>query len=157
VEQADLRGARLQFYRDETGRQNWSNGQSNAASHGPLLRVLRVAGSRLHYVDEKRDRSLDVAVTSDAQSLRLDGTGLVMSHPVTVTARGAALVDGQAKGPWPYQLAIEGPAIGFALSGTMPKPLDLAHLEERRAAMRWTSSCSTRSSRRACPAPSPSA
>jgi len=129
VEQADLHGARLQFYRDASGRRNWSNGQSNAASHGPLLRVLRVTGSRLRYRDEKRDRSLDVAVTSDAQSLRLDGSGLVMGHPVTVTARGAALVEGQAKGPWPYQLSIEGPAIGFAMKGTMPEPLDLAHLQ----------------------------
>ncbi|WP_241127572.1 AsmA family protein [Novosphingobium terrae] len=129
LERADLKGALLSFYRNAQGRRNWSNGQSNAGGHPALLRVLHITDSRLRYLDDKRDRSLDVAITSDRASLRVEGQGLVMGHPVQIKAQGAAIVEGQAHAAWPYQLTIESPAVGFAIKGTMPRPLDLAHLQ----------------------------
>lgn len=127
VEQADVRGADVQFYRTATGRKNWTDGQGGH-SRGDLLRMLHVADSRLRYLDEKRKRSLDVAVAADGQGLRVNGSGLIDGHGVRITGRGAPVIAGNEAKPWPYSLDIEGPAVGFAITGTMPAPLDLDHL-----------------------------
>lgn len=127
VEQADVHGASLQFYRTAQGRKNWTDGQGGS-DHAALLRMLHVEGSRLRYLDDKRGRSIDVAVVSDAGGLRLEGTGLIQGNPVRVTGQGAPIVAGR-EGQWPFTISIEGPAVGFALTGTMPRPLDTSHLE----------------------------
>lgn len=132
VEGARVRGANLQFYRTAQGRKNWggnAKGEDGPSKSGARLLMLRVADSRLRYLDLKRDRSMDVAVASDARGLTINGQGLILGNRVSITGHGAAVVDGQAKGEWPFSVAIEGPAVGFALDGTMPSPLDLAHLQ----------------------------
>jgi uncharacterized protein involved in outer membrane biogenesis len=129
VERADVSGADLVFYRNAQGRKSWSESQGNSAGHAALLHLLRVSGMRLRYLDDKRRRSLDVEVTSDGAGLRLKGNGLVMGHRVTVTGQGAPVVEGRASVPWTYALALEGPDVGFALTGTMPSPLDTDHLQ----------------------------
>lgn len=132
VERAEMRGANLQFYRTAQGRKNWRQDESGEGSgSGGHLLMLRVADSRLRYLDRKRDRSLDVAVVSDGAGLRIDGGGLILGHRVRITGRGAAIAEGRAAAPWPFSVAIEGPAVGFALEGTMPSPLDLGHLQGR--------------------------
>ncbi|NKI98430.1 AsmA family protein [Novosphingobium sp. SG707] len=132
VERVEMRGANLQFYRTAQGRKNWSQDESGERSgSGGHLLMLRVADSRLRYLDRKRDRSLDVAVVSDSTGLRIDGGGLILGHRVRITGRGAAIAEWRAAAPWPFSVAIEGPAVGFALEGTMPSPLDLGHLQGR--------------------------
>lgn len=132
VERAEMLGANLQFYRTAQGRKNWSQDESGERSgSGGHLLMLRVAESRLRYLDRKRDRSLDVAVVSDGAGLRIDGGGLILGHRVRITGRGAAIAEWRAAAPWPFSVAIEGPAVGFALEGTMPSPLDLGHLQGR--------------------------
>lgn len=132
VERAEILGANLQFYRTAQGRKNWSQDESGERSgSGGHLLMLRVAESRLRYLDRKRDRSLDVAVVSDGAGLRIDGGGLILGHRVRITGRGAAIAEWRAAAPWPFGVAIEGPAVGFALEGTMPSPLDLGHLQGR--------------------------
>lgn len=130
VERAEVRGADLQFYRTAQGRKNWGEGASGEGKgSGARLLMLRLADSRLRYLDRKRDRSLDVAVASDASGVRMEGDGLILGNRVRITGRGAAVVEGQAGARWPFRIAIEGPAVGFALDGAMPSPLDLGHLQ----------------------------
>lgn len=132
VERVEVRGANLQFYRTAQGRKNWSDDGSaerGGSGSGGRLLMLRVAESRLRYLDRKRDRSLDVAVASDASGLRIDGGGLILGNSVHITGRGAAIVDGRANAPWPFRVAIEGRAVGFALDGSMPSPLDVGHMQ----------------------------
>ncbi|MDE1916837.1 MAG: AsmA family protein [Sphingomonadales bacterium] len=125
VEQVDATGASLQLYRNRDGRRNWTNGRGHS-SGGPTLGQLRVANSHLRYVDEKRDRSFDLAVAADDTGLRLDGQGLIMGHGVTVQACGGAV--NARRGPWPFSLTLDGKAVGLAMTGTMAAPLDLDHL-----------------------------
>lgn len=128
VEEADATGANLQLYRDRDGRKNWSEGKGGH-SDADVLEMLRVANSRLHYLDDKRDRSLDVAVVSDSTGLRLDGQGLIMGHAVTIKGQGGTVTRDADHAPWPFVLDIKGDAVGFAMRGTMPAPLDLDHLQ----------------------------
>lgn len=130
----EVQGATLQLYRTAQGRKNWTREDRDDKGEGASdasLRMLRVANSRLRYLDEKRDRSLDVAVESDGHGLRVAGTGLVSGNPVRITAHGDPVVESRAPGPWPFSVGIEGPAVGFAIDGTMPRPLDIGHLEGR--------------------------
>mgnify|MGYP005988591131 FL=1 len=131
LERLDLAHARLSFYRAADGRESWSGERSRASDdkgQRPALRSLTVSDSRIAYRDDKRDRSVDAALTVDARGFRLSGTGDVRGHPVRVTASGAPIVGQKTGARWPFKAEIAGEAVGMTIDGTMDGPLDIGHL-----------------------------
>ena len=131
LERLEARRARLHFYRDAQGRENWSGERSKGSDRRggrPALHSLIVADSRIAYRDDKRGRSVDAALTVDPSGLRLSGSGDVRGHAVTVTATGGPILDSRPGQRWPFDAAISGDAVGFTLKGTMDGPLDIGHL-----------------------------
>ncbi len=124
----EIQGLRLALVRDAERRENWrkdgmrgdDNGSSTALDH----LVLRDA--RLTYRDAFRQRSFDLALSSDHEGFRVGGVGVVHGQPVSVTAHGPEIAaTGQ---PWPFRATIDGPALSMKASGTMDAPLDTHHL-----------------------------
>lgn len=131
LEALDMKGARLQLYRDAKGRENWSDNEKKKddGGSGPALRLLTVADSRIAYRDDKQRRTIDAALSVDRTGLRLSGTGDVRGHAVKVSATGAPIGEKKQGGRWPFTVAIQGDAVDFDLRGTMAGPLDIGHLE----------------------------
>ncbi|AHE52763.1 AsmA family protein [Sphingomonas sanxanigenens] len=130
VETLELSGARIDLYRAADGWSNWSGApdRRDGSASRSALRTLIVRDSRLRYHDDKQNRRFDAAVAVDGRGLRMSGTGAVHGHAVTVAARGAPILDHPDGKAWPFSAAIEGKAVGATLKGTMPAPLDVAHL-----------------------------
>ena len=77
LERLEARRARLHFYRDAQGRENWSGERSKGSDRRggrPALHSLIVADSRIAYRDDKRGRSVDAALTVDPSGLRLSAS-----------------------------------------------------------------------------------
>lgn len=132
LEALDMKGARVQLYRDAKGRENWSDNEKkkdDGSGSAPALRLLTVADSRIAYRDDKQRRSIDAALTVDRSGLRLSGTGDVRGHAVQVSATGAPIEEAKRGTRWPFTVSIAGDAVGFDLRGTMAGPLDIGHLE----------------------------
>ncbi|MET0249202.1 MAG: AsmA family protein [Sphingobium sp.] len=131
LEALDMKGARLQLYRDAKGRENWSDNEKKADDAGgsSALRLLTVADSRIAYRDDKQRRAIDAALMVDRSGLRLSGTGDVRGHAVRVQATGAPIDDRGQGARWPFAVSIAGDAVGLDLRGTMAGPLDIGHLE----------------------------
>lgn len=125
-------GLRIDFVRTADGRESWRRDARPAqhpAQHKdrrPGLTQFTIADGHLRYRDAKRNRTLDAALTVDANGLNLTGIGTVLGSPVSVRAHGAA-VTGDAR--WPFTVRIAGQALDMAIDGTMDRPLDAAHLD----------------------------
>lgn len=131
VETLDVKKVQVALYRARDGRESWSGeGSKRDDDRGqrPALQTLTIANSHVRYRDDKRDRSIDAALTVDAKGLRLSGTGLVRGYPVRVTAQGAPILGHKPGARWPFRADIAGDAVGMSLDGTMDGPLDIGHL-----------------------------
>lgn len=125
----ELDDAHLVLVRRYDGTESWTGNKSADDARGAsVLQQLRITNSTVTYRDAKQNRSFAATLEASAKDgIRLAGTGQIHGVPVRISARGAPIVDG-AKGPWPYSAAIVGEAVAFSIKGTMPAPLDVAHL-----------------------------
>ncbi|MGF7146653.1 hypothetical protein FHS96_000262 [Sphingomonas zeicaulis] len=129
LETLEVSGARLALYRGADGWSNWSGApERDGSASRPALRTLIVRDSRVRYHDDRQNRQFDAAVAVDGRGLRVSGNGAVHGHAVTVVASGAPILDHPDGKSWPFSAAIEGEAVGATLKGSMPAPLDVAHL-----------------------------
>ena len=123
-------GADLTLVRDAQRRESWRRPDDTRSAGGGTLSLhdLTVTNSRVTYRDAVQDRQFTLAFSADAANgVRLQGGGSVRGSPVTLAASGpdVAAHDGQ---PWPFRVAIEGPALHMAARGTMDHPLDTGHM-----------------------------
>ncbi|MGN6375046.1 MAG: AsmA family protein [Sphingomonas sp.] len=119
-------GLRLALVRDANGRKNWSSGAGGSAARGGLGR-LTLHDARISYRDLVQNKSFLIDATVDpAHGLVATGKGRVRGQPVTLSAKGAPIVDAGAR--WPFSATIAGDAVGMTMTGSMAHPLDTAHL-----------------------------
>lgn len=127
-----LKDTHLALVRRRDGLESWTGRKSSDNAGGAsALRVLRIANSTVTYRDARQDRSFTVALEASAKKgIAASGHGEIHGKPIRVKAVGAPIgADGEAS--WPYSATIEGDDVAFTISGTMPKPLDVAHLSGR--------------------------
>ncbi|NYD88601.1 AsmA family protein [Sphingomonas melonis] len=117
-------GMQLALVRAPDGRTNWSRpGGSRGGQSSNTLQGLTVRDSIVAYRDDKRQRAARVAFASDAQGLRINGSGTIRGTPVRVALTGASVAQPVAA-PWAFTAAIEGDALHMRARGTTDRPLD---------------------------------
>lgn len=128
LNQVSIDRARLWLVRAKDGRVSWRGSERRGGSGAGGLDALVVRDSRLVYRDEKQDRTLDLAVASDAGSgLRMQGSGDVRGTKVRVAIRAPAISD-ENKGKWPFDARIAGDGLDMHARGAMAAPLDADHM-----------------------------
>jgi hypothetical protein len=120
-------GAQVHLVRAKDGRENWRDERRTGKSGQSTLEGLTVRRSRLIYRDAKRERQVNLAVTSDTQGLRLSGPGVVRGAKVDVTLRAPA-VTGNRQGGWPFDARIAGDQLRMHAKGVMAAPLDTSRM-----------------------------
>jgi len=115
-------GMRLSLIRAADRRENWRRSGRSGGSTGMDFANLSVSCSRILYRDAKQDRQFDIAITAaPRQGLRVAGNGTLRGSAVKVLANGAPF--DRTGIAWPFQVAIDGPAIHLRTSGNMAAPL----------------------------------
>lgn len=128
INDVSIDGAQLRLVRAADGRENWrgSTGRDGEGAGG--LERLFVRNARLTYVDHKRDRAFDLAISTDpAAGLRVGGTGTIRSAPVTVTAQAPA-ISGEHESKWPFEVRLSGRNLSMHAKGEMAAPFDTQHM-----------------------------
>ena len=119
-----VEGLQLALVRAADGRTNWSRpGEPQRGGASTDLRDLTVRDSRISYRDAKRQRTADVAFTSDANGLHAAGSGTVRGTAVRIAVDGASVAQPVA-GPWPFTATITGTALSLHARGSTDRPLD---------------------------------
>ena len=120
----EVAGLQLALVRDRNGRTNWSRpGEPESGGSSNDLKGLIVRNSLIRYRDAKRERTADIAFTSDAQGLRATGKGSIRGTAVRIAVTGASVAQ-PTPGPWPFTAAIDGAALRMRARGSMDRPLD---------------------------------
>lgn len=116
------RGVRLFLVRAADGRKNWSkDNERQRRDDSVSMANINVEDAVIHYKDALQKRSLTLAVRVDPKSgLSAEGTGSVDGAPVRLRARGGPMT---ADRPWRFDAAIDGPALGIHVAGSMAGPL----------------------------------
>lgn len=115
-------GVHLDLLRTADGRANWKTGDAKDEGGGLDLSGLSEAKGQVRYRDEKQKRAFALSVRiAPGRGIVASGTGAVDGNPVKLSLTGAAPTGGRA---WPFDAAIEGPALAMRFKGTMAAPLD---------------------------------
>lgn len=117
-------GVRLTLVRAADGRVNWRRAGTDGGDGGGHTDFgsLSVKDAVIQYRDAVQRRAFTLNTESEPhKGLIASGRGTVDGAAVVVRAKGGALNPGR---PWPFQAAIEGPALTLRAQGTMATPLD---------------------------------
>lgn len=104
-------------------------GRGGGGGRAMSLSELTVRDLTVRYRDAVQDRSALVTLRSDANGVRVMGSGMVTGAPVQLEFKGPAVAAGAGK-PWPFNARIAGGiALDIAAAGRMDAPLDLQHMD----------------------------
>nr|WP_281421871.1 AsmA family protein [Stakelama flava] len=127
IETLDIGGADALLIRTADNRINWSGASGKSEEEGSstnALHALSLQNVTIAYRDALQNRRFDVTLNGGSQSgLDVKGSGSVHGAPVSVRAHGGAFAAEDGSGRWPFELNIEGQAVGLVMHGTMAKPL----------------------------------
>jgi len=125
----------LVLVRDESGRDNWTFGGSQASSplKLPPIRHFTIANGLMTLADARRRLSFSGRVSSNEQIVGfgrgdfiLAGRGTLNGAPFTAQILGGPLINVDPDKPYPFRTDIRAGDTHIVAQGTIPRPFDLA-------------------------------
>ena len=121
--------------RDQSGRDNWTFGGSQASSplKLPPIRNFTITDGQMTLDDARRRLSFGGRVSSNEQivgfgrgDFTLSGKGTLNGAPFTAPILGGPLINVDPDKPYPFQTDIHAGDTHIVAQGTIPRPFDLA-------------------------------
>ncbi|HXC58465.1 MAG TPA: AsmA family protein [Steroidobacteraceae bacterium] len=129
----ELQSATFNLLRDESGKANWRSTSGRTSRKGPpLMGGLSVPDAQVHLRDARRHLIFDGKVSAmgaGVDSLRIDGTGVLNTRPVTLSLVADPLAT--ARRNQAYRFRFEERSSGSTLSGqgALASPFDVRELQ----------------------------
>jgi AsmA family protein len=124
--------AQLHFTRDSAGRANWQRADPNISPGGPLpmISALELARSHVSLKDERLhlvyDGDLSIAGLDPAQALRMEGSGMLNQHAVSLLLKSDPLQSAAPGKPYTFEFDERSSGVHFTAHGLLPQPFDLS-------------------------------
>lgn len=118
-----INGLELALIRDENGRSNWDEDEtdnSDEDKNGPALTDLDVRQSRFSFTDRKRGLDLAGPITVDSKNgLRAEGKGTFLQTKASLSFTGGAITGIDPEADYPFEMALDSPALNLTAKGKM--------------------------------------
>lgn len=116
-------GLELALIRDENGRSNWDEDETDDRDedgNGPALTDLDVRQSRFSFTDHKRGLDLAGPITVDSEKgLRAEGKGTFLQTKASLSFTGGAITGIDPDADYPFEMALDSPALNLTAKGKM--------------------------------------
>jgi len=116
-------GLELALIRDENGRSNWNEDETDdrdKEENGPGLTDLDVRQSRFSFTDRKRGLDLAGPITVDSKNgLRAEGKGTFLQTKASLSFTGGAITGIDPDADYPFEMALDSPALNLTAKGKM--------------------------------------
>jgi uncharacterized protein involved in outer membrane biogenesis len=116
-------GLELALIRDENGRSNWNEDETDDRDkdeNGPGLTDLDVRQSRFSFTDRKRGLDLAGPITVDSKNgLRAEGKGTFLQTKASLSFTGGAITGIDPEADYPFEMALDSPALNLTAKGKM--------------------------------------
>ena len=116
-------GLELALIRDENGRSNWDEDETDDRDedgNGPALTDLDVRQSRFSFTDHKRGLDLAGPITVDSEKgLRAEGKGTFLQTKASLSFTGGAITGIDPEADYPFEMALDSPALNLTAKGKM--------------------------------------
>lgn len=116
-------GLELALIRDENGRSNWDEDETDDRDqdgNGPALTDLDVRQSRFSFTDRKRGLDLAGPITVDSKKgLRAEGKGTFLQTKASLSFTGGAITGIDPDADYPFEMALVSPALNLTAKGKM--------------------------------------
>lgn len=116
-------GLALNLVRDKDGRSNWEDGgadDDDKDNPAPVLTDLDIRNSHFSFTDHKRDLALEGPISVDSTNgLRASGSGTFLQSKARLTFTGGAITGIEPEADYPFQMALESPALKLTAKGKM--------------------------------------
>ena len=118
-----INGLELALIRDENGRSNWDEDETDDRDedgNGPALTDLDVRQSRFSFTDRKRGLDLAGPITVDSEKgLRAEGKGTFLQTKASLSFTGGAITGIDPDADYPFEMALDSPALNLTAKGKM--------------------------------------
>lgn len=116
-------GLELALIRDENGRSNWDEDETDDRDqdgNGPALTDLDVRQSRFSFTDRKRGLDLAGPITVDSENgLRAEGKGTFLQTKASLSFTGGAITGIDPDADYPFEMVLDSPALNLTAKGKM--------------------------------------